>query len=110
MCVELSVKCMFKAIGCDFDYSHGINYESGKTQAFYHTIPSDYGRRDDIVRAIFLTQLWSIFYEKAKYGAPELDTDPSIIFEIEDGERAINDASFCIHLAQDFLKYVEDDS
>lgn len=110
MSIELSVKSMFKSVGQDFDYSHGISFGSNNTQGFNSKVPDDFHRRDEIIRAIFLTQLWDKFYQLAKYGAPELDVGPSVIFEIEDGERAINDASFCVGLAEEFIDYVNEDS
>lgn len=108
MCIELSVKSMFKAVGQDFDYSHGIGFDSHNTIDFNREIPEDFSRRAEITRAIFLTQLWEKFYEIAKYGAPELNVEPSHIFDIKDGERALNDASFCVELAEDFITHIEE--
>ncbi|WP_157969596.1 HEPN domain-containing protein [Haloplanus rubicundus] len=108
MSIELSVKSMFKAVDQEFDYSHGIGFESHNTQDFNRKVPADFPRREDIVRAIFLTQLWERFYELAKYGAPELNVGPSVIFEIDDGERALNDAAFCVELAEEFIDYVDE--
>jgi hypothetical protein len=108
MSVELAVKSMFKTVGQDFDYSHGIGFDSHNTQGFNSRVPADFPRNNDIVRAIFLTQLWEKFYELAKYGAPQLNVGPSVLFDIEDGERAINDASFCVVLAEDFIDYIEE--
>ncbi|AXR77701.1 hypothetical protein [Natrarchaeobaculum sulfurireducens] len=108
MTIELSVKSMFKAVGQDFDYSHAIGFGSHNTQGFNNRIPNEFPRREEIVRAIFLTQLWEKFYELAKYGAPELNAEPSVIFDIDDGERAMNDATFCVELAEDFIEYVDD--
>jgi HEPN domain-containing protein len=94
-------------VGQDFDYSHGIGFSSHNTANFNREIPEDFPKREEIIRAIFLTQLWEKFYEIAKYGAPELNVGPSLIFDIKDGERALNDASFCVELAEDFINYVE---
>ena len=107
MCIELSVKSMFKAVGQDFDYSHGIGFESHNTKNFNREVPSEYSRREDIIRATFLTQLWEKFYQFAKYGAPELNAGPSMIFDIHDGERAMNDAEFCVELAEDFIDFIQ---
>lgn len=105
--VELSVKSMFKAVDQDFDYSHGINFESDNTRGFNNKVPADFPRGEDLIRAIFLTQLWDRFYQLAKYGAPVLNVGPSVIFDSEDGERAINDATFCVNLAEEFIDYIE---
>ena len=110
MVIELSVKAMFKTVGQDFDYSHDIGFSSGNTQGFNSQIPGDFPRNEEVIRAIFLTQVWEKFYQIAKYGVPELDVSPSIVFEIEDGERALNDASFCVDLAEDLLEFVEETS
>lgn len=108
MCIELAVKSMFKAVDQDFDYSHGINFGSDNTRGFNRKVPAEYPRKEEVIRAIFLTQLWEKFYQLAKYGAPELDVGPSVIFEIGDGERALNDATFCVDLAEDFVDYVDE--
>ena len=107
MCIEMSVKSMFKLVGDNFDYSHGISFSSGHTKNFYYNIPSGFGRHEDIVRSIFLTQFWESFYELAKYGAPELNVGPQTIFNESDAERALNDAKFCVNLAEDMLEYAE---
>ncbi|WP_229121032.1 hypothetical protein [Halapricum desulfuricans] len=107
MSIELSVKAMFKAVGQDFDYSHGVGFGSHNTQGFNNKVPADYPRKQDLIRSIFLTQLWESFYQLAKYGAPELNVGPDIIFSINDGERALNDAEFCVDLAEDFIDYIE---
>ena len=108
MCIELSVKSMFKSVGSDFDYSHGISFDSHNTIDFNSKVPEGFHRKKDIIRAIFLTQLWESFYELAKYGAPKLNVGPSVIFDIKDGERAISDASFCVELAEEFVEFVEE--
>jgi hypothetical protein len=108
MSIELSVKSMFKVVDQEFDYSHGIGFESHKTRDFNDKIPVNFSRREDIIRAIFLTQFWEEFYELAKYGAPTLNVGPSVIFDIDDSERALNDASFCVKLAEDFIDYIEE--
>jgi len=109
MSIELSVKSMFKAVGQDFDYSHGIGFESHNTQGFNNQVPDEFPRKEDIVRAIFLTQVWEKFYQLAKYGAPELNVGPTAMFNISDGERAINDAKFCVELAEDLIDYMGDE-
>jgi len=107
MSIELAVKSMFKAVGQDFDYSHGIGFGSANTQGFNNKIPNEFSRNEDIVRAIFLTQVWEKFYQIAKYGAPELNVGPTSMFEINDGERAINDATFCVELAEDLIDHMD---
>ncbi|MFC6723915.1 HEPN domain-containing protein [Halobium palmae] len=109
LAIELSVKAMFKAVGQEFDESHDINFKSHNTQNFNREIPDDYPRRDDIIRAIFLTQVWDKFYQIAKYGAPVINVDPSMIIDEDDGERALNDATFCVDVAEDFIDYVDDE-
>jgi len=109
MSIELAVKSMFKAVGKDFDYSHDIGFASHNTQQFNDEIPEEFPRNEDIVRAIFLTQVWEKFYQIAKYGAPELNVGPTAMFDINDGERAINDATFCVELAEELIDYMEDD-
>lgn len=108
MVIELSVKSMFKSVGQKFDKAHDIGFESHNTQGFNSKIPADFHRKEEVIRAIFLTQLWEKFYEVAKYGAPELNVGPSVIFENEDGERALTDATFCVELAEELIEYVDE--
>ena len=98
---------MFKGVDQEFEYSHGVGFESHNTQGFSSKVPADYPRKEEIIRAIFL-QVWEKCYEIAKYGVPEFDVGPSVVFEIEDGERAINDASFCVELAEDLIEYIDE--
>lgn len=108
LCIELSVKAMFKLVGKDHPFSHGVSFEDHQTKGFYYEVPDGFQRKEDIVRVIFLTQFWEGFYELAKYGAPGLNVRPETIFDINDGARAIEDAEYCIEVAQDLLRYVED--
>lgn len=103
--IELSAKSMFKLVGMDHPFSHSISFDSGETQGFYHNIPNEFDRKEDVVRVIFLTQFWGEFYELSKYGAPHLNVRPEMIFEIDDGRRAVNDAEFCIEVAQELFNY-----
>ena len=98
---------MFKLAGKDHPFSHGISFADGKTQGFYNEVPDDFGRREDVIRVIFLTKFWGEFYELAKYGAPKLNVLPEKIFVEDDASRALDDASFCVTLAEDLLEYVE---
>lgn len=107
-CIEISVKSMFKIVGKDFPRSHSIELSDGKTKGLYHEAPDSFSRKDDIIRAIFLTQFWSNFYELAKYGAPNMNVQPSSIFDWEDGERAIDDTIYCLELALGLLEHVEE--
>lgn len=107
LCIELSVKSMFKLSGMDHPFSHGISFENGMTQGFYSKIPEDFERKDDIVRVIFLTQFWKEFYELAKYGAPQLNVRPEMIFDIDDASRAVKDSEYCLEVAVDLLDYIK---
>lgn len=107
LCIELAVKAMFKLTGKDHPFSHGISFDDGRTQGFYSEIPDDFDRKSDVVRVIFLTQFWGEFYELAKYGAPQLNVRPEMIFNTGDGSRAIEDAEYCIDVAEDLLEFVE---
>lgn len=105
--IEMAVKGMFKVASEQFDYSHGISFESGNTKNFYHNLPSGFNKDEEIVRAIFLTQFWERFYELAKYGAPDINVGPGTIFNESDAERALNDAKFCVDLAEDLIDHVD---
>ena len=105
MCIELAVKSMFKLTGKDHPFSHSISFDSGQTQGFYYEVPDEFERKEDVVRVIFLTQFWGEFYELAKYGAPQLNVRPEMIFEENDGARAVDDAEFCIGVAKELLDY-----
>lgn len=107
LCIELSAKAMFKLVGMDHPFSHGISFGDGRTQGFYSKVPNDFERRSEVVRVIFLTKFWGEFYELAKYGAPQLNVRPEMIFESSDGARAVEDATFCVELAQDLLEFVK---
>jgi len=104
--IELAAKSMFKLTGKDYPFSHSISFDSGETKGFYYEVPDGFNRKDDIVRVIFLTQFWGEFYELAKYGSPKLNVRPENIFDINDGKRAVDDAEFCIGVAQDLLDFV----
>lgn len=108
LCIELAAKSMFKLTGKNHPFSHGISFDDGRTQGFYNEIPDEFDRKEDISRVIFLTQFWGEFYELAKYGAPQLNMRPEIIFTINDGSRAVNDAEYCIEVAEDLLLFVEE--
>lgn len=110
MCIEISAKSMFKLVGKNHPFDHGISFNDNRTQGFYHEIPDGYSEKDDIIRVIFLTQFWNSFYELAKYGAPELNMRPESIFTPDDGSRAINDAHFCVNEAEELLEYVKENS
>lgn len=104
--IELATKSMFKLTGKDYPFSHSISFGSGETKGFYHELPKEFDRKDDVVRVIFLTQFWGEFYELAKYGSPQLNVRPEMIFDINDAERAVNDAEFCIEVSQELLEFV----
>ncbi|KOX92799.1 hypothetical protein AMS69_10055 [Haloarcula rubripromontorii] len=106
LCIELAVKAMFKLAEKDHPFSHGLSFDDGRTQGFYSEIPEDFPRKDDIPRVIFITQFWAEFYELAKYGAPQLDVRPEMVFNTDDASRAVNDAKFCIEIAQELLDFV----
>ncbi|MFC6616175.1 hypothetical protein ACFQAS_14810 [Halopenitus salinus] len=106
--IEIAVKSMYKAVDEEFKPTHDISFSSHETDRFNNSVPVDFERKDEIIRAIFLTQFWERFYELAKYGAPALDVGPSFIFDTPDGERAISDAQFCVGLAEDFIDHVGD--
>ncbi|MDZ5810272.1 hypothetical protein U4E84_02735 [Halorubrum sp. AD140] len=106
--IEIAVKSMYKAVDEEFKPTHDISFRSHETDRFNDSVPADFERKDEIIRAIFLTQFWERFYELAKYGAPALNIGPSFIFDTTDGERAISDAQFCVDLAEDFINHVED--
>lgn len=108
--IELAAKSMFKLTGKDYPFSHSISFDSGETQGFYNEVPDEFDRKDDIVRVIFLTQFWGEFYELAKYGSPKLNVRPEMVFDINDGERAVNDTEFCIGVAQNLVDYVVEDT
>lgn len=110
LCIEMATKSMFKLVGKDHPFSHGISFSDGKTQGFYSEIPDEFERSDDVIRVIFLTQFWSEFYELAKYGAPNLNVRPEMIFTGDDGSRAISDASYCVDVAKALLHYFEEDT
>lgn len=110
LCIEMATKSMFKLVGKDHPFSHGISFSDGKTQGFYSEIPEDFSRNDDIIRVIFLTNFWSEFYELAKYGAPNLNVRPEMIFTGDDGSRAISDAAYCVDVAKSLLQYFEENS
>jgi len=105
--IELSVKAMFKLTGKDHPFSHGISFSDGATQGFYHEVPDDFDRKEDIARVIFLTRFWGEFYELAKYGAPKLNLPPEELFTVDDGVQALDDAEFCLNVAKDFLSFVK---
>ena len=106
--IELAAKSMFKVAGVNHPFSHGISFDSHETQGFYNEIPDKFKRKEDIARVIFLTQFWEEFYELSKYGAPQLDVIPEMVFEVSDGERAVNDAQFSINVAKDLLVFAQD--
>jgi HEPN domain-containing protein len=108
--IELATKSMFKLTGKDYPFSHSISFDSGETKGFYHELPDEFDGKDKVVRVIFLTQFWGEFYELAKYGSPQLNVRPEMIFSINDGERAVNDAKFCIGVAQELLEFVLEDT
>jgi len=108
-CIEISVKSMFKVVGKDYPFDHGVSLSDGRTQGFYHEVPDSFDQKDDIIRAVFLTQFWHGSYELAKYGVPQMNVRPELIFTGEDGERAIDDTIFCVDLAKDLLAFVEDE-
>lgn len=110
LCIEISVKAMFKLTSQDHPFSHGISFQSGKTQGFYSKIPDEFDEKEEIVRVIFLTQFWEEFYELSKYGAPQLNVRPESIFTAEDGIRAVEDAEYCIQLAESLLDYAQSKS
>lgn len=107
-CIEISVKSMFKLVGKNYPFDHGVSLSDKRTQGFYHETPDSFEAKDDIIRAVFLTQFWHGFYELAKYGVPQMNVRPEKIFTDKDGERAINDAMFCVELANDLLDFVEE--
>jgi HEPN domain-containing protein len=106
LCIELSAKSLFKLVGRDYPFSHGVEFSSHETQGFYHEIPDEFSTKDDVPRVIFLTQFWGQFYELAKYGAPQLNVRPEMIFKANDGLRAVEDAEFCIGVAEEMLEQV----
>lgn len=105
LCIEIAAKSLFKLTGKDHPFSHGISFNDGRTQGFYNKVPEEFERKEDIVRVIFLTQFWSEFYELAKYGAPQLNVRPEMVFTTEDASRAVQDADFCVDVVKDFLEY-----
>lgn len=107
LCIELAAKAMFKLVGKDHPFSHGISLQDGQTMGFYSQIPDAYSRKKDVVRVVFLTQFWGEFYSLAKYGAPKLNVRPEMIFTQKDGSRAVDDARFCIEVAESLLSFVE---
>lgn len=104
--IELSTKSMFKMVGRDFPKKHGISFKDPKTQGFVYEIPDDFSHRDKVPRAIFLTRFWNEFYQLSKYGAPEINEDAEGILHKKDAERAIQDANFCLSLAQYLLDHI----
>jgi len=108
LCIELAAKSLFKLAGQDYPFSHGITLSDGRTQDFYTSIPDEFEEKEKIVRVIFTTQFWDHFYELAKYGSPQLNVRPEMIFTVNDCNRAIDDAEYCINVAESMLDYVED--
>jgi HEPN domain-containing protein len=107
-CIEISVKSMFKLVGKEYPFQHGVSLSDGRTQGFYHEVPDSFEKKSEIIRAVFLTQFWNEFYELAKYGVPQMNVRPEVIFSGDDGERAIDDSIFCVDLAKDLLGFVKE--
>lgn len=104
--IELSTKSMFKIVGKKFPKKHGLSFKDGKTQGFIREVPNDFPYADKVPRAVFLTTFWNQFYQLSKYGAPEINEDAEAILHEKDAERAIEDANFCLSLAQYLLDHI----
>lgn len=44
-CIGISVKSMFKLVGKDYPFDHGIPLSADPTQGFYHDIPDSFGKK-----------------------------------------------------------------
>lgn len=86
-------------------YGHGLDFEDAE-ELFDVDTPDNFHREDDFPRAVFLTQFWEEFYEKAKYGNEELSIPPDTFFTDEDAELAFEHAKWCVNLAKRYFDAV----
>ena len=56
--------------------------------------------REEIQRVIFLTTVWSPYYEFSTYGVPEYRIAPEDVITESDGQRAISHAEFCLEVSE----------
>ncbi|WP_368277059.1 HEPN domain-containing protein [Halorussus halobius] len=105
LCIELSVKSMFLALGIKHPERHHITFEDKTTKGLLENVPDGFEKGDDFPRAIFLTQFWHRFYELTKYGVPKLGIKPIDIIDRSDAEKAINDAEYCVNLANELVQH-----
>lgn len=108
ICIETSVKAMFKLMNVEHPRTHGLNFDDQRVQGFVRSIPDDFDGKRDIPRAVFLTKFWEQYYSETKYGVPELNLTPGNLFTVEDAHRAAEDAEFCIMLGLSLLDYMNE--
>lgn len=108
ICVELAAKTILKSFGINPVQSHDINFEHERVTALLGRLPEDHEEEFDktVPRVIFLTQFWERFYTLAKYGVPEENIHSFQLMSRSDAIRAIQDADFCLNVADSVFKYV----
>lgn len=99
-CIEVSTKAMFKLVGINPPRTHELDFADNRVEGFLRNIPDNCNDPDLVPRVIFLANFWSKFYTESKYGEPELNLTPIDLVRGKDAERAVEDANFCLRMAE----------
>lgn len=106
--VELAAKSIFKTLGINPPPCHDIELSNERVQGLLSRIPKEFENGEKIPRVIFLTQFWERFYTLAKYGEPKINLSSKDIVNIDDAQRAVQDAEYCLNVSTELHNYMLD--
>ena len=109
ICIEVATKALFPLLGMNYPQTHAIDFKDAEDliRRARYADDFDFEGKTKIPRAVFLTQLWSMFYTLAKYGQQDYHLPTGELFDNTDAEYALKHAEFCVELAEDLLEYQE---
>ena len=107
ICIEVATKAMFPLLGMVYPQNRAITFDDAEDliNIVRYADDFDFEDKDNIPRAVLLTQLWSTFYTLAKYGQQDFRLSTSDLFDTTDAEYALKHAEFCVNLAYDLSEY-----